>query len=182
MKKLLLAIAAFALFSGGALLAQDVSGTWQGMLSAGRDLRIVIKISNDSGTLRAVLYSIDQGSGALPGTVTLEGSAIKILVPGIGGTYDGKFEADRTLITGTWIQGPKPLPLNLKKATAATAWAIPEAPPPLKPMDSNAEPAFEVATIKPGRPDAQGKTFRVQGRQFSTLNTTVSDLITFAYG
>jgi uncharacterized protein (TIGR03435 family) len=181
-KKLLLSIIGFALFSGGALLAQDIRGTWQGTLSAARDLRIVINISNEGDTLKATLYSIDQGPGALPGTVTVQSSAIKISIPGIGGTYEGKLEVDGASMTGTWSQGPKPLPLNLKRATPATAWAIPEAPPPLKAMDPNAAPAFEVATIKPSRPDAPGKAFRVQGRQFSTLNTTVSDLITFAYG
>jgi len=41
MKKFMLWIAAVAAFSMGSLQAQDVSGTWQGTLSAGgRDLRI----------------------------------------------------------------------------------------------------------------------------------------------
>jgi uncharacterized protein (TIGR03435 family) len=49
-------------------------------------------------------------------------------------------------------------------------------------MAADADPVFEVATIKPSRPDVPGKLYRVQGRQFSTVNTTLSDLITFAYG
>jgi uncharacterized protein (TIGR03435 family) len=32
------------------------------------------------------------------------------------------------------------------------------------------------------KPDERGKGFRVQGRRFSTLNTTLTDLITFSYG
>src|SRR5215467_619886 len=50
-----------------ALQAQTLSGTWQGTLEAGaRRLRIVIKISNDAGGLRALMYSIDQGPVATP--------------------------------------------------------------------------------------------------------------------
>jgi len=182
MKKWMLWIAVLVSLSGSALFGQDVTGTWQGTLNAGRELRTVIKISNEAGTFKAVFYSIDQGGQPLNGTATVQGPSVKIALPGIGGTFDGKFEADGNTITGTWAQGPNPLPLTLKRATPATAWAIPEAPVPPKPMAPDVNPSFEVATIKPSRPDAQGKGIRVQGRQFSTLNTTLSDLITFAYG
>jgi uncharacterized protein (TIGR03435 family) len=49
-------------------------------------------------------------------------------------------------------------------------------------MAADATPEFEVATIKPATPDRPGKGFMVRGRQFSTVNTTLSDMITFAYG
>src|SRR5206468_4148003 len=45
-----------------------------------------------------------------------------------------------------------------------------------------ANPVFEVATIKPSKPGTPGKAFRVRGREFSTFNTTLSDIIKFAYG
>ncbi|MBZ5609399.1 MAG: TIGR03435 family protein [Acidobacteriia bacterium] len=184
MKKLMLWIIAFAAWPGGALFAQSITGTWQGTLQAGRDLRTVIKIStSEKDTLKAVMYSIDQGGQGIPANaVTLQGSSVKIAIPGIGGTYEGKLSADGNSITGTWTQGPRPLPLNLTRATAETAWTIPEPPAPPKPMAANANPSFEVATIKPSKPDAVGKGFLVRGRQFSTINTSVSDLITFAYG
>lgn len=41
---------------------------------------------------------------------------------------------------------------------------------------------FELGTIKPSKPDAQGSTFRVRGHRFATTNTSLSDLISFAYG
>jgi len=41
---------------------------------------------------------------------------------------------------------------------------------------------FELAAIKPSKPDAQGNTFRVSGHRFETANTSLSDLISFAYG
>ena len=62
MKMSILPLVAFTALSGGALLAQDVSGTWQGTLHAVSDLRIVIRISNtEGGGLKATFYSVDQG-------------------------------------------------------------------------------------------------------------------------
>ena len=54
--------------------------------------------------------------------------------------------------------------------------------PKLPPMDANASPSFEVATIKPSKPDDQGKAFIVRGRHFQTINTSLSEIISFAYG
>jgi uncharacterized protein (TIGR03435 family) len=49
-------------------------------------------------------------------------------------------------------------------------------------MAADANPSFEVATIKPSAPDEPGKLFGVRGAHFKTINTTLTDLITFAYG
>jgi len=100
----------------------------------------------------------------------------------IGGTYEGKLGADGKSITGNWSQGPNPLPLNLTRATPETEWAIPAPPPKLPPMDANASPSFEVATIKPTKPDEQRKAFLVRGRRFQTINVSLNEMISFAYG
>jgi uncharacterized protein (TIGR03435 family) len=187
MKKLVLGIIALALLSSVGLLAQvqDITGTWQGTLSAGgQQLRTVIKISKaDDGSLKAILYSIDQagGRGIGASAVTVQGSTLQISIAAMGGSYQGKLSADGNSIAGTWTQGSATLTLNLTRATADTAWTIPEPPVPLKPMAADADPTFEVATIKPSKPDTPGKGFRVKGRQFSTINTDLMDLITFAY-
>jgi uncharacterized protein (TIGR03435 family) len=182
MKKLMLWMLALAGLSG-ALLAQDVTGIWQGTLQAGKqELRTVVKISKADSGLKAVFYSIDQSGQGVAGAIALQGSTVKISVPSIGGTYEGKLSADATSITGAWTQGGSPMPLNLKHVTEETAWPIPEPPVRLKPMAADASPVFEVATIKPGNPEAQGKGIMVRGRNFSTINTSLSDLITFAYG
>jgi len=187
MKRLMLGIIAVAALSGNALLAQSLVGTWQGTLKVPQapkgELRVVYKISTtDADSLKAVMYSIDQGGQPISAsTVTFQGGAVKISIPGIGGTYEGKLSADGNTIAGDWTQGPMPLPLNLTRATNQTAWAIPEPPARPKPMAADANPAFEVAVIKPSRPDAQGKGIGVNGRQITTRNTSVTDLITFAY-
>jgi hypothetical protein len=103
-------------------------------------------------------------------------------VPAIGGNYEGKLSnTDATAMTGTWTQGPAPLPLNLTHATDKTAWAIPDPPAPPKVMAADAKPSFEVATIKPAKPD-QGMSFLVnRSGMLNSTGTTLSFLIKFAY-
>jgi uncharacterized protein (TIGR03435 family) len=161
---------------------QDITGTWQGMLQAGRDLRTVVKVSKADAELKAVVYNIDAGGAAMPASdVTFQGSTLRFKVPGVGATYEGKMSDDGRSISGAMKQGDRPLPLNLTRANAETAWAIPEPPARATPMPAGASPSFEVATIKPSRPEAQGKLFNVQGRTFRTINTSVTDMITFMY-
>ncbi len=183
MKRLLLAVAVFVGVSVGLLQAQDVAGIWQGTLQVqGRDLRMQIRIVNDGG-LKATLYSVDQGAGALPGTVTLQGSTVKIALPGIGGSYDGRLGADGATIEGTFTQAGVPaLKLDLRRVTSDAAWPLPAAPVRPTPMPANWVPAFEVATIKPSRPETPGQSITVRGRTFGTLNQTVSGMMTFAFG
>jgi uncharacterized protein (TIGR03435 family) len=181
MKKLMLWMIAFAMLSGSALQAQTVTGDWQGTLEAGpRKLRLVFKISLADDKLKATLYSIDQPAPAMPASsVTKDGLTIKIAIGGLG-SYEGKLSASGNEIAGTWTQGA-PLPLNLVRATAETAWAIPDPPRPPVRMPANANPTFEVATIKPSDPGRPGKLFTVRGRDVVTINTTLNDLITMAY-
>jgi uncharacterized protein (TIGR03435 family) len=162
---------------------QSIADTWQGTLHAGRDLRTVVKISKaDDGGYKAVFYSIDQGGDGLPvSKITLEGATVKMSLPMIGGTYEGKLSGDGKTIIGTWTQGP-PLPLNLTRATPETEWTIPPPTPKLPLMDANANPSFEVATIKPSAPNQPGKGFGFRGDRFTTRNTNLNDLIAFAYG
>lgn len=161
----------------------DLAGTWQGTLHAGRDLRTVVKITKADGGYKATFFSIDQGGDGLPVTkITLDGTTVRMSLTAIGGAYEGKLSADGTSIAGNWSQGPTPLPLNLTRATPETEWTIPPPTPRLPPMDANASPTFEVATIKPAKPDEQGKAFLVQGRRFKTINTTMTEIMSFAYG
>lgn len=184
MKRILLAAVALMAMAGSAL-AQDLVGSWQGTLTPpnARELRIVIRIAQEGGTLRGQFFSIDQGPASIPvNPVTLQGTTIRMTLPGIGATYEGRLEASGTTITGQFIQGGTPLPLNLTKATPQSAWTIPEPLPPPTPMAETANPSFEVATIKPSSPGQPGRAITVKGRQFITLNTSLSHLLTFAYG
>jgi uncharacterized protein (TIGR03435 family) len=179
---LLVALALVSL--AGQAQAQDLVGTWQGTLAPpnGRELRIVIRIAPEGGALRGQFFSIDQGPGSVPvNPVTLQGGTVRMTLPGLGATYEGRLEPGGSTITGQFTQGA-PLPLNLTRATPQTAWAIPEPLPPPAPMAETADPSFEVATIKPSRPDQPGRAITIKGRQFITINTTLSHLMVFAYG
>jgi uncharacterized protein (TIGR03435 family) len=162
---------------------QSIADTWQGTLHAGRDLRIVMKISKgDDGGYKAVSYSIDQGGDGIPvSKITLEGSTVKMSVPAIGGSYEGKLSGDGKTISGTWTQG-SPLPLDLTRATPETEWTIPPPSPKIPPMAENASPGIEVATIKPTKPDEQGFMLVFRGGRFQTTNISLSKLLAFSYG
>jgi uncharacterized protein (TIGR03435 family) len=162
---------------------QNIDDTWQGTLHGQKDLRIVLKVTKGSdGTLKSNLYSIDQGGQPLPiKETTFQGGELKLNVEAIDGTYLGKMSPDGSTITGEWKQGDQPRPLIFVRATPETAWAIPEPPPKLPPMAADADPTFEVATIKPSDPAAKGKGFGGPPRHFQTRNTTLNDLIMFSY-
>jgi uncharacterized protein (TIGR03435 family) len=164
--------------------APSIADTWQGTLHVGKDLRVIFKITKAAdGSYKADFYSIDQTGTPFPVTkITQDGSTLKISVSAIGATFEGKLGTDGKTITGNWSQGPSPFPLTLTRATPETAWTIPEPPPVIPPMDANADPSFEVATIKPSKPDENRKFLTVQGRKMVEVNYSLKDLIGFAYG
>lgn len=162
-----------------------IEDTWQGTLHlpGGRDLRTVIKVTGTGPAMKATMYSIDQGGQPIQATsASFENGIFKYAVTFIDGSYEGKMSADGKSITGTWKQGPGTLPLVYERATPATEWVIPEAPKQLPPMAADADPSFEVATVKPSKPDEPGKMLTFNGSQFRTVNTTLMDLIKFTYG
>jgi len=177
-----LAVAVLAVWP---LWGQDIAGTWQGTLKVaqGNELRLVAKISVDNEKIAATFYSIDQGGQPInAASVTRQGSELSFEVPAIGGSYRGRLSPDGKTLTGTWNQG-QPRPFDLVRTTPETAWAIPEPPPPPQIMPANADPSFEVATIKPADPERQGQSIRVdRSGNFTTTNTTLRDLLIFAYG
>ena len=182
MKSLIRGVVFAVALTGTAAHAQTLAGTWQGTLNVGKDLRLVVVIAGAAGgQLTGMMYSIDQGGGQgiTVGDITLNGSTVRFAVGAISGAFEGQLSTDGASIRGNWSQGGKSLPLTLTRTTPETAWKIPA---PLKPMAADASMTFEVATVRPSKPDVPGKLFTFKGRQFMTINTTVADLITFAYG
>jgi uncharacterized protein (TIGR03435 family) len=163
----------------------EIVGIWQGTLhvaALNRDLRIVGKVSKgDKGELKLMFYSIDQGPGGLAAnSASFEDPVLKFSIDTIRGKYEGKMSPDGKTIAGNWTQGdPSGIPLNFDRATADNAWAIPEPP---KPMPADAKPGIDVATVKPSKPGQPGKLFSFRGRSVITINTSMNDLVTFAYG
>jgi len=164
--------------------APDLTGTWQGTLHAGQDLRTVVIVTRgDDGAYKGTFYSIDQNGSTPVTSLALQGNAVTMAVSAWGIKYEGKLSADGKTIEGTSTQGGgNPLALNFARATPETEWTIPKPAPPVLPMAADAHPSFEVATIKPSKPGQQGKGFGFRNGHFVTMNTDVNDLIAFAYG
>jgi uncharacterized protein (TIGR03435 family) len=167
---------------------KDLTGQWQGTTQASGPapaMRVVFLISREGNGWKTVFNYIDliaAGNG-IPrsANLTFHGSTVEIAVPGNGGKYQGQLSADGKLISGTWTQGGPDMNLNLIRTTPEIAWEVPKPPPPPKPMAADANPAFEVATIKPNLDGGHGKGFGIRGRTLSTINTSLADLIVFAY-
>jgi uncharacterized protein (TIGR03435 family) len=173
-------------FFAGAAFAQSIVGTWQGSTEVNKTTyRAVVKISTTAGdSLGGAYYpGIDQSGASFPlGAVTAQGSTVRFSVPALGGTFEGKLDAGGNSLIGTWSLGDNHVTLTLNRATPQTAWAIPEPPPRPKALPADADPSFEVSTIKPVNPDIPGRYFRTSGTEFSTHNTSLADMISFAYG
>jgi uncharacterized protein (TIGR03435 family) len=95
-------------------------------------------------------------------------------------TYRGKLSADGKSITGIWTQGNQSYPLTLVLATPQTLWTY-SGPAPIPPMAATADPAFEVATIKPSQGNEKDKFCGFKGARFAAENATATDLIKLAY-
>lgn len=70
-----------AILFAGSLHAQDITGNWQGTLTIphGTPLRIVLQFTrDDSGTLKATFYSIDQApEGYRADSITMQDPTVK---------------------------------------------------------------------------------------------------------
>jgi uncharacterized protein (TIGR03435 family) len=181
MKKLMFWMIVLAALPGSALEAQNITGNWQGTLQAGQQkMRIVFKIAVENDKLQATLRTVDQASPPIAATITRDGSTVKMTIPSFNGTYEGKLSADGNSIAGTLTLGA-PQALNLARATPETAWEIPAPPPPPARMAADANPAFEVATIRPSDPARREQIITLRGAEVITTNVTVHDLINLAY-
>ncbi|HEX4137234.1 MAG TPA: hypothetical protein VHY84_21675 [Bryobacteraceae bacterium] len=163
----LIAITIFVLngLVGQNLPAQNLTGTWQGMVTnpdTKEELRTVIKITSSDGNLiKGNFYSIDQTYLVFPVTLNLQGSVIKVSIPGIGAEYQAKLSADGSSMTGTLKGFSVPITWTLKRVSEDQAWELRKPPTPPKPLVS-ADPAFEVAAIKltPADESAGAAAFR----------------------
>jgi uncharacterized protein (TIGR03435 family) len=162
------------------LHGQTITGTWQGTLSAKESQRIVLKFAkaDNNGSLRGSLTFIDRGPSGPPLlSVTFAPPDLSVTVADI--SYRGKLSADGKSITGVWTQGNQSYPLTLVLATPETLWNY-SGPAPIPPMAATADPAFEVATIKPSQENEKERSYGFKGVRFGAENASVTDLIKFA--
>ena len=125
---------------------QDISGSWQGTLNTGSELRTILKIEHAAhGGWSGTFYSIDQSSRGLPiPSLEFHNSELKFSIPDFNGSYQGKLSADGNSISGTWHQGQS-WPLNFERATKETAWQTD--PTPHKVQFVEVEPGVKIETV-----------------------------------
>ena len=169
--------------------AQEIVGSWQASFPAttsSPSFRVVIKIATaKDGSLKGTYVPIDFNADGFPlASVKFTAPDFSFTLGGI--SYQGKMSADGSTIVGTWSGMPAPgqtvlKPLTWVRATPDTEWtsSAPKAPPP---MAADADPSFEVATIKPTPPPADGHAQWILGRRhFTAANCTAMELIKIAY-
>lgn len=117
MKKLFFAI--LGVFIALSASAQDITGTWNGLLKVpGAELRIVIHFEKTSNGYSATLDSPDQGAKGLPASsVTINRDTVTIEVKSISGKIVGKIESDAK-ISATLMQMGMKFPLDLVRGDA----------------------------------------------------------------
>ncbi len=169
-----------------ALRAQDITGTWQGTLTRPESgtARLVARISRDAnGTLSATAYNADRSAPAIPvNAISFQGLTLRMTLPTMNATYEGRLSSDGNLIAGTLTQASA-MPFKLVRATPQTAWTIPDPPTAVRAMGNNVTPGIEVATIKPSRPDARGGGVMVgPSGVLTATNAPLNLLIAMAYG
>jgi len=159
--------------------APDITGTWQGTLHTGLDLRGVLKISRADRGYSAIFYAIDQSPNPFPVTrIELDGSSVKIAFADFGAVFEGKLSPDGNSMAGTLTQQTFSHPITFSRSTPQTAWKI---PPQEEPMAAGSDPSFVTATIKPSKPEDPSRGFALQSGHLAIANITLSDLVSLAY-
>lgn len=128
MKKLLICIVAIC--SMNKLQAQDVAGSWLGTVAIGSiNLHLGFNLKNapDAG-YTATFDSPDQKAFGIPCSKAYRvKDSVFIEIAAINGKYKGLWDG-KDAISGTFSQGVKDLPLNLKRVSDAEKAAIAKGP------------------------------------------------------
>src|SRR5690606_18498018 len=100
------AVLLIALLSATAL-AQDISGTWEGVLEVAPDTEITVRFdlsADGSGGYQAVLNSPDTGAikAVQADSVSFDGAQLVIDVPSLSGSYQGAWSGEG--FEGEWQQ------------------------------------------------------------------------------
>ncbi len=99
------------------LLAQDITGEWQGVLDVpGVKLRLVLHVEEDGDGYKASLDSPDQQSyGLAVPEFSFKAPTLSFSAPGLKIRYEGKVDKGYTQIEGTFTQGDFSTPLTLTR-------------------------------------------------------------------
>lgn len=163
--------------------AQTLVGAWQGTLPVTENPRMILRFAKKpDGSLRGVLVRIDIDSGSIPiTTVDFHPPEIKVDMDVIGTSFQGRMSEDGKSLTGTWTQDKHTYSMTLAKAEPGAIWTHDNGPAPVA-MSAGADPAFEVATVKPSTPGKTQLSYRLRTRHVVAKNATVQDMVRLIYG
>ncbi len=105
----------------------DLRGAWSGVVqtATGGKLRVVFNVTRDNGKYQATLASIDQRTNGIPvAKLRYKFPAVSFHMPEIQGDFEGTFNTNTHLLSGTWKQMGATTPLRLK--LTATPPEIPQ--------------------------------------------------------
>ncbi len=110
-----ISLSLFLLFFSLPILAQDITGQWNGILKVqGTQLRLVFHVSKSENGLSSKMDSPDQGAKDIQVTnTTFENSKIKFEILNAKIEYNGELIGNE--IVGIFKQGNQKFPLNLSK-------------------------------------------------------------------
>jgi len=94
-------------------------------------------------------------------------------------SYEGKLSNDGASIAGTLMQDSRSYALNLVRVSDKDAWAIPR---PERMMAKDADPDWEVATVKPSRLNDPNAGMNSDGRYVHIVSKTVESMLIVGYG
>ena len=171
----------------------ELTGNWQGTMEvstspSSKGQRMVLKVTQAGDMGRAswhgVAYNLDSSSdrayeGRNTTQMSFEGGVVRFVIAPIGVTYEGRLSADGRSIAGRWTQSGQAYPLTLVRADGDTAWAIPGED---KAMARDADPDWEVVTVRPGDPNIMGSGMNVRGRDIVVDRKTAETMLLFGYG
>ena len=105
------------LFLTISLIAQDITGDWNGTLNIqGTSLKIVFHINDDGDNLTATMDSPDQGANGIPtDQTTFENGELIISAKKLGIKYKAQLDKEGKFINGNFNQNGMNLPLKMEK-------------------------------------------------------------------
>lgn len=111
---------------------QGLAGNWLGILKPTPNLmlRLALEAKNaDPRQLDVVLVSIDQQGARMPASSLQEANGVvRLEFARPVATFEGKFNADGSELSGEWTQGQRTTPLTFKRQLRSAASARPQEP------------------------------------------------------
>jgi uncharacterized protein (TIGR03435 family) len=164
----------------------DLTGNWQGTVDVGKGQRVVLQVTREGDAahprLTGLMHQLDSyqpEEGRNTSQMSFEGGTVRFAVASVEVTFEGSLSGDGKSITGKWTERGQEHPLTLVRADGDAAWAIPQT---MKAMPANADPDWDVVTVRPGDPNGTSSGIRVEGRDLVVQRHSVETLLLFGFG